>query len=100
MRSTEILIGKGIAPDKYPADAIFNSFIGTYSEDRQTVCIMAEDNASPEEIEQLINCNIDRDTIKEIAYTVKVLITNMGADVHRHTMKNNKPFCYLKIVKP
>lgn len=89
MYSEHILSSKGITPDPYPADAVFGQFIGTYSQDRQTVCIMAEDN--PETL------SIDKETVKEIAYTARTLITNLGCDIHSHTLKTANPFKGLKI---
>lgn len=97
--SDTILLNMGIEKDNYPADACFGEaenfpLIGTYSKDRQTVCIMMADNSWT--IQQVIPFEV----VKEIAYTVKTLITDFGCAVHSYTMKNNKPFNSLKIVKP
>lgn len=102
LKSEEVLNRMGIKNDTYPADACFNSggeYIGTYSEDRETVCIMIEDNLLPEEQENFEACILQKETIEEIAYTCKKLITNFGCAVHSYTMKTVKPFTNLKIVK-
>lgn len=100
MKSEKVLLSMGIEPDDYPADACFGTeIIGTYSKDRQTVCIMAEDNLTEEEQTKFSNWSLGKDVIEEIAYTCKKLITNFGCDVHSHTMKTVKPFNNLKIVK-
>ncbi len=88
-----------IIPDKYPADAIISGLIGTYSEDRQTVCILINDNFTALEQENINNLLINRDQLKEIALTVKTLITNMGIEVHSHTLKNDPTLNKLKIKK-
>jgi hypothetical protein len=100
LKSEEILLLMQIEPDDYPADACFGNLIGTYSKDRQTVCIMAEDNLTETEQKRFLNWSLGKDVIEQIAYSCKKLITNFGCDVHSHTMKTVKPFNNLKIYKP
>lgn len=101
MLSEAVLKEMNITPDNYPADACFSDYlIGTYSQDRQTVCLMIEDNLLPDEQDNFEACILPKEVIQEIAYTVKTLITNFGCSVHSHTLKNVKPFNNLKIVKP
>ncbi len=40
---------------------------------------------------------IDKETLKEIAYTCDYLYTDFGIDVHSHTLKTSEPFKNLKI---
>lgn len=99
MKSEHVLKSMGLNIDPYPADAIFSEkYIGSYSDDRLTACLMLEDNLTPEEIEGLEGCILPLDTVKEIAYTVNTLVTNFGLGVHSHTMKIN-PFSTLNIIK-
>ena len=99
--SEKVLIKMGYKADKYPADACFlGDIIGTYSEDRQTVCILLYDNVKNEDLTDLNKCILSKEQVKEIAYTVKHLITDFGTDVHSNTFKTVKPFNTLKITKP
>lgn len=99
MKSEEILKSLNIKPDTYPADAIFynESYIGTYTRAREMVCIMIADNVEDET--NLDACILPYEAVKEIAYTVKYLITDFGIDVHSYTMKTTKPFINLQVIK-
>lgn len=93
LKSAKVLKELGIDPDDYPADACFDpNYIGTYSKDRKTVCIMMDDNVSIDGI-------LPKDVVREIAYTCTKLITDFGCEVHSHTMKTVKPFSQLTIEK-
>lgn len=101
LHSVHILIKMGLGIDNYPADACFSGdIIGTFTEDRQTVCIMLADNVDGEDIAVLNNCILSKEQVKEIAETVTHLITDFGMDVHTNTFKTVKPFNTLKITKP
>lgn len=93
------LIELGLEPDDYPAEAIFGNIIGTFSKYCEAVCILINDNFTESEQEDLDNLIIPLETLKEIALTVKVLITNFGIDVHSHTLKNDNVLNKLKIKK-
>lgn len=100
MKSEEVLNTMGIEKDTYPADAVFERFnlIGTYSKDRKTVCLMIEDNVDEVLQEDIENCILGMEAVKEIALTVDNLITNFGCAVHSHTLKSNKAFDNFKII--
>lgn len=99
--SKTVLTKMGYNIDNYPADACFlGDIIGTYSEDRETVCILLYDNVKVEDLTDLNKCILSKEQVKEIAYTVKHLITDFGMDVHTNTFKTVKPFNTLKITKP
>lgn len=91
------LIELNIKPDKYPADAIISGLIGTYSEDRETVCILINDNLTESEKEDFEKMLITKDQLKEIALTVKTLVTDFGAFVHSYTLKSDPILSKLKI---
>lgn len=99
LKSEEILSILCIRIDTYPADACFEGLIGTYSEDRKTVCIMLEDNTTEEDRNALRNCAITLEQLKEIALTVNTLITDYAIDVHSHTLKTCKTFKKFTIQK-
>ena len=40
---------------------------------------------------------IDKETLKEIAYTTDYLYTDFGIEVHSHTLKTSEPFKSVKI---
>lgn len=91
MKSTEILQNNGYRVDTYPADAcIGNELIGTYNHTRSVICLTIADNDRE---------MITRQEFKEIAYTCKTLITDMGIEVHTHDIKNTKPYNQIEIIK-
>ena len=95
LKSYLLLQSLGITPDDYPADACFtdneHDIVGTYSKDRQAVCVLMADNPGLE--------MLSKEMIKNIAYTSTKLITDFGCDVHSTTMKDFKPFNTLTIEK-
>lgn len=96
MKSTDKLIELGIPVDTPPAVARFNDITGTFSKDRNTLCLMIEDNGG--NLETFEGCILPKETVKQIALTVNTLYTNYGCEVHSHTMKQT-PFKNLKILK-
>jgi hypothetical protein len=93
------LIEMGIEPDQYPADAVIGGLLGTYSKDRETVCILIGDNFTESEQENFDNLVIKREQLKEIALTVNTLITNFGIEIHSHSLKTDPIYKKFKISK-
>ncbi len=56
---------------------------------------MADNEVNPDNLEE---CVLDYETVKEIAYTTDILFTDYAIGVHSHSLKS-KPFNTLKIVR-
>lgn len=90
MKSQAVLIHMGLTPDKTDFILENHNLIGSHSKEAgktrlyKTVVILSEENDD--------ELSITTAALKEIAQSCDTLITNMGCDVARWSLKNIKAY--------
>jgi hypothetical protein len=97
MKSQAVLIHNGLNPDKTDFIIEDHNLIGSHSVETgvshlyKCVVILSEENDN--------ELTITTKALKEIAQSCDVLITDMGCDVHNHSLKTSKVYEGFEIQK-
>jgi hypothetical protein len=97
MKSKAVLIHNSLTPDNTDFILESHNLIGSHSKETgkhhlyKCVVILSEENDD--------ELSITTEALKEIAQSCDTLITDMGCDVHSHSLKTSKVYEGFKIQK-